>query len=133
MPSRGNQKHSTSCLFLHCFLESEREFLNSLFLTYQSTSVLHGIPLSESLLVASSILYSFSLSHTRILLERACASSPLQLSTRQNHQSIDPSMHLSIDPSINQSIDPSIHRSIDQSIHPSINPSIHPSIDPSIN
>ena len=29
----GNQKHSTSCLFLQLFVESEREFLNSLFLT----------------------------------------------------------------------------------------------------
>ena len=48
-----------SCLFLQRVVESEREFWNSLFLTNRSTFVLHGIPLSESLLVASSILYSF--------------------------------------------------------------------------
>ena len=77
LPSRGNQKHSTSCLFFQRFVESEREFLNSLFLTNRSTFVLYGIPLSESLLVASSILYSFFLSRARILFERACASPPL--------------------------------------------------------
>ena len=52
----GDQNYSTSCLFLQRFVESEREFLNSLFLTNRSTFVLHGILLSESLLVASSIL-----------------------------------------------------------------------------
>ena len=83
--SRGNQNHSTSCLFLQRFVESEREFLNSLFLTNRSTFVLHGISLSESLLVASSILYSFFLSRARILFERAWASPPLQLSPRQEN------------------------------------------------
>ena len=53
---QGYQNHSTSCLFLQRFVESEREFLNSLFLINRSTFVLHRIPLSESLLVASSIL-----------------------------------------------------------------------------
>ena len=80
---RGNQKHSTICLFLQRLVESERDFLNSLFLTNRSTFVFHGIPISESLLIASSILYSFSLSLVRILFERACASPPLQLSPRQ--------------------------------------------------
>ena len=51
-----DKNHSTSCLFLQRFVESEREFLNSLFLTIRSTFELHGILLSESLLVASSIL-----------------------------------------------------------------------------
>ena len=83
LPSRGNQKHSTSCLFLQHFAESEREFLNPLFLTNWSTFVLHGIPLSEYLLVASSILYSFFFSHAHILFERACASPPLQLTPLQ--------------------------------------------------
>ena len=82
-PSRGNQKHSTSCLFLQRFVESVREFLNSLFLTNRSTFVLHGILLSESLLIASSILYSFFLLRACILFERTCSSPPLQLSPRQ--------------------------------------------------
>ena len=59
LPSGGNKNHFTSCLFLQRFVESEREFLNSLFFTNRSTFVLHGNPLSESLLVDSSILYSF--------------------------------------------------------------------------
>ena len=80
----GDQNHSTSCLFLQRFVESEREFLNSLFLTSPSTFVLHGIPLLESLLVASSILcISIFFPRVRILFERACASPPLQLSPRQ--------------------------------------------------
>ena len=54
---QGDQHHYTSYLFLQRFVESEREFLNSLFLTNLSTLVLYGIPLSESLLVASSIFY----------------------------------------------------------------------------
>ena len=83
-----NKKHSTSCLFLQHFVESEREFLNSLFLTNRSTFVLHEIPLSESLLVASSILYSLSLSRARILFERACTSPPLQLSPRQSFNEV---------------------------------------------
>ena len=53
---QGDQNHSTRCLYLQRFVESERDVLNSLFLTSRSTFVLHGIPLSESLLVASSIL-----------------------------------------------------------------------------
>ena len=53
---QGDQNHYTSCLFLQRFVESERDFLNYLFLTSPSTFVLYGIPLSESLLVASSIL-----------------------------------------------------------------------------
>ena len=73
----GDQNHSTSCLFLQRFVESEREFLNSLFLTNWSTFVLHGISLSESLLVASSILYIPFFSCARILFERVCASSML--------------------------------------------------------
>ena len=51
------QNHFTSCLFLQRFVESEREFLNSLFLTNLSTFVLYGIPLLGSLLVASSVFY----------------------------------------------------------------------------
>ena len=53
----GVQNHSTSCLFLQRLVETEREFLNSLFLTNLSTFVLYGIPLLEFILVASSILY----------------------------------------------------------------------------
>ena len=52
----GIKRHSTSRLFLQRFVESEREFLKSLFLTNRSTFVLHGIPFSESLLVSSSII-----------------------------------------------------------------------------
>ena len=52
---QGDQNHSTSCLFLQRFVVIDREFLNSLFLTSRSTFFLHGIPLSEYLLVASSI------------------------------------------------------------------------------
>ena len=61
----GVQNHSTSCLFLQCFVESEREFLNSLFLINLSTLILHGFPILEFLLVASSILYIpfFSCTH----------------------------------------------------------------------
>ena len=51
-----DQNQSTSCLFFQRFIESEREFLNSLFLTNRPTFVLHEIRLSESLLVASSII-----------------------------------------------------------------------------
>ena len=42
----GDQNHSTSCLFMQRFVESERDFLNSLFLTNLSTFVLYEIPLS---------------------------------------------------------------------------------------
>ena len=52
---QGDQNHSTRCLVLQRFAESEREFLNYIFLTNRSTPILYGIPLSESLLVASSI------------------------------------------------------------------------------
>ena len=61
----GVKSNSTSCLFLQRFVESEREFLRSLFLTNQSTFVLYGIPLLESLLVASSIFCNYFFSRVR--------------------------------------------------------------------
>ena len=62
---QGDQNHSTSSIFLQRFVESEREFLNSIFLTNMSTFVLYGIPILEYLLVASSIFYITFFSHAR--------------------------------------------------------------------